>query len=511
MSDWPSPLRSEVNSSHSAEMFARSAQAGVVFEDPMSASSLRSFEPSRSAMYSSDTEGAMRFISITPFPANGKATESVVTTDGFAGGKGRREVAERRKLTDRLVASMRCPPGKSGLEITDIMGKLSAWVGPAQKPFFRYRYTLNGNTKRITVGAFSDEFGVEIARATVAQYELMRIDGKDPQAWEVEVAAENRGTTVADVLDHHLEGLRSRESRYNADKLYKDLRARYGTTALVHFTPAVAKAFIETNYEHRKGAARSLVRNANAAFNKVLSVHSGFDRPRDYVNPFKDVRKAVRWWGEHRVKNHAQAFEAAEWQALSKGILAAYKTDTNKSGIQILELLLMTGARPSEISSLKLSEIREVDGIAWIDKDAHKMAHKGQERRIWLMPQAMDVINAAKAENARYRYKGDYLFPQRFGRKNQRRAYVNTLNHYMEIVSELAGIRVTPYALRGAYISFALDTLGIEWLEMVSQNAGHADPTITLKHYRKHRPSKLVDAARLVGEALERVRVAQAA
>ena len=417
-------------------------------------------------------------------------------------------MASRKRLTDRLVREMRCPAGKSGVEITDAAGHLSVWCGPSQKKYFRYRYSFNGRAKRLTVGLWHEtDFTVDVARATVAQYNMMRDEGRDPAAFEADAREANRGTTVAMVLDYHLDTLKD-ATRYNVTKLFKDLRAMHGKDTLEQFTPAVAKAFVEDNYEHRRGAARSLVRNAVAAFNKALSPHSGLSRPPGYQNPFRDIRKAVKWWKEHRVKNHAQALEDGEWKALFAGIRAAHQTDTSKAGLHIIELLLMTGARPSEIASLKVTEIHQAEDIAWIDKADHKMAHKDQERRIWLMPAAMEVIEAARRENERYRYKGPYLFPVRRVRKDQKRLYVANVNHYMDIVAKHAKVRVTPYALRGAYISFALDTLGFDWLEMVSQNVGHSDPVITLRHYRKHRPSKLVDAARKIEAALALVRAA---
>jgi integrase len=417
-------------------------------------------------------------------------------------------MADRVKLTNAFVAKLRCPADKKEIELTDVGGLLSVWISKANKPIFRYRYSFGGKVKRIKLGPYADDFGVEEAKVAARLYDQMRANGHDPENYETAEKLNNTSTTVGMVLDYHLSKLTKEDTRYSVGKLFKDLRAMHGADTLEAFTPAVAKEFIEANYEHRQGSARNLVRNAVAAFNKALSPHSDLYRPLGYQNPFRGVRKAIKWWGSQPVENHAKAFEEKQWKALFAAITKAYKTDTNPNGIHIIELLLCTGARPSEIGSLKLSEIKVINGQPYIDKTDHKLRYKGKDRRIWLMPAALKVIEAAKAENERYRYKGPYLFPQRRKRTDQKTPYIAKVNGYMEVVSGLAGFRVTPYSLRGAYISFALDTLGIDWLEHVAANVGHSDPTVTLRHYRKHRPTKLIDAAKRVERAMKGLKAA---
>ncbi|MBJ6124030.1 tyrosine-type recombinase/integrase [Microvirga splendida] len=413
------------------------------------------------------------------------------------------------KLTCNKVRTLTCPAGERSISYTDIMGNLIIVISPRSK-IWRYRFRFNGgNPETITLGKWPN-MSYEEARAKVVEFERARSEGRHPRSI---LARPRRATTVADVLQHHLLTLKP-DNRKGVTNLYREILKDHGATAVTDFTRYVAKRWIEDNYEHRKGAARSLIRNLTAAFNRAIDSISGLAVPPGYENPTSKISKHISWLVEHKPGSLAVAWEDREWEQVMAAIQHGYADpDTHVTGPMCLELLLHTGARPSEIQSLRWDEIEdfhtEGKNFRIAVKDRHKTwAKTDRPRQIFFSEEAMAVLDKAAAYRNQTGYNGPYVFPSRRSQKNQKVGYVSRLTALAHRLGKAVGFDFKPYNFRSAYINHAVQTLGYGKLSVISENVGHTEVATTLKYYHRQRVSDRAEAAEAVGRAFKKLSTA---
>ncbi len=390
------------------------------------------------------------------------------------------------KLTDTAVRKLTCPKGRKGIVYTDVGSNLTIWVSPTAK-VWRYRFRFGGgNPETISLGRWphltSDE-----AREKVREFENARADGRHPKEL---LRARRAVTTVGDVLNHHLSTL-NQPNKKQVTSLYRDISRAHGNTPVTGFTRYVAKCWISDNYEHRKGSARVLIRNLTAAFNRAKDSISGLNIPATFEHPTSGIAKHIDWLKKSKPGSLAVSYEDDQWRMILAAIEHGYSDpDTCYAGPLCLELLLHTGARPSEIQSLRWDELEdhEVDGIKLkvAIKDRHKTwAKTNRPRQIFFSQEAISILKRAKEYRIRVGYTGPYVFPSRRMQKNQKVEYVSRLTTLAHRLGKIAGIDFTPYNFRSAYINYAIQTLGFEKVSVISENVGHTDVTTTLKYYHR--------------------------
>lgn len=415
-----------------------------------------------------------------------------------------------QRLTDRYVGSLRCPDKRNSIVFRDpVSAGLTLYVSKTGVKTWRYAYRfMGGNPQAITLGQWPALKAAK-ARQMAENYERNKRLGFDPMRKSEKVRLkQDKPATVKAVLDYHVSELENPDNRRRVEAAFRPLIRHvnaYGSTTVNDFDAAVFKDFIECWLDGRPGAAKFLIRNVTAAFNRAQRPASGLAFPPGFRNPGSGLGQDIKFIREHVVTSHAEGWEEEKYKAFFRGIEKA-KRDPRLGfhGRAIIELLALTGARPSEICSLRLDEI---DGDVVL-KQKHKTLRKGGLRKIMLTEMALEVIDGVKRHNKAAGYEGPWLFPQRRVQKNQKVPYVTSTNQFAAIVAEHAGIQFTPYTLRGAYISFMLDLLGFEYLDAVAANVGHKDPSVTLKHYRRHKESRLREVAKRGNDALRALRVA---
>lgn len=421
-------------------------------------------------------------------------------------------MSESPKLTDRYVGAYECPRNRDSIVLRDpVTPGLTLYVSRKGTKTWRYVYRFMGMPQQtVTLGRWPD-VKASVAREMVEEYERKKALGHDPMLRGKPVAptaAPVRVATVGEVLALHVDSLEDEDNRKRVAGAFKPLTRfanQDGVGTVADFDGKVFKTFLESRYADRPGAARFLIRNVTAAFNRAMRSTSDLQFPPGYQNPASRITPEISFLKKHRVKSHSEGWEEEKYRAFFQGVEKA-KADPRIGvhGVAIIELLALTGARPSEICSLREDEIVG----DFIEKAQHKTANRGGERRIVLTDDALEVIERVREHNKVRKFEGPWLFPQRRKQKNQKKPYVTSTERFAEIISEHAGIEFTPYTLRGAYVSFMLDLLGYEALDTVAANVGHADPMVTLKHYRRHKESKLKDAANKGAEALRKLRAA---
>ncbi len=410
------------------------------------------------------------------------------------------------KLTCAKVRTLSCPSNKRGITYTDVSGNLTIWIS-AKSKVWRYRFRFGGgNPETITLGKWP-HLSYEAAKAKVAEYEQARAEGTHPKTLRVRP---KRPATVADVLNHHLANL-TPSNKKGVTSLYRDILKDHGATPVTDFTRHVAKDWVQNNYEHRKGSARSLIRNMTAAFNRAMDSISGLLIPAGYEHPTAKITKHIRWLADDKPGSLAVAWEDDEWQKIMAAIQHGYDNPLiYKMGPLCLELLLHTGARPSEIQSLRWDELTdfEVDGrtVKVAIKDRHKTWGKtGRPRQIFMSEEAVAILEQAAAHRNQIGYNGPYVFPSRRRQKNQHVEYVSRLAGLAERLGKAVKFDFSPYNFRSAYINHAIQTLGFGKISMISENVGHADVGTTLKYYHRQRSSDRAEAAQAVGQSFKKI------
>ncbi|HEY7429059.1 MAG TPA: site-specific integrase [Gemmataceae bacterium] len=152
-----------------------------------------------------------------------------------------------------------------------------------------------------------------------------------------------------------------------------------------------------------------------------------------------------------------------------------------------IQLLWLTGARPSEIAGLRAEEIDHAQGVVILTN--HKEAHLGKCRVIFLSPEALAIIKNFGREDG-------LLFPGEDGQQMTAQA----IGKRMRRLCVKAGIKNrTPYGYRHSYGTTALAN-GVPDAQ-VAALMGHASTAMLHKHY-----SHLTARSQVLREALGRVR-----
>lgn len=421
----------------------------------------------------------------------------------------------RLNLTDRYVQRLSCPPGKTKHLFPDQSGNgLVLQVMASGDKRWKFRYSHAGRRNLLEDIGPAHLVLHEEAKAKAAELQRhVTVLRFSPKTLRYQPKA---SATFDDVLDHHVSTL-SEGSRRNLKTKLKPLRDAFGAEPVADVTRARLKDFIDQHWAASPGSARLVVRNLSAAFNKALDPDSPVALPANFINPASKLAKALVCLRDHAPKSRAVAFEPEEFKAIFAALEDGYGDPAlGDIGIACLELILVTGARPLEIQSLRWDEIEPVPDAAdlrYIVKERHKTWKRtGRPRQITVGPTGVKVL--ARAEKWR-RADCPYVFPGRRVQKNTKDPYFTSDTELAVKLSDKAKIRIRPGSFRSAYINFMLSSLEGEQsfnslydaLELVAENVGHTDVRITLEHYTKGKHTKRHEAVRLTDAGLAALRV----
>jgi integrase len=152
--------------------------------------------------------------------------------------------------------------------------------------------------------------------------------------------------------------------------------------------------------------------------------------------------------------------------------------------VALIRLLLLTGARWGEIRTLRW------EWIDWRRSTARLPESKTGAKTLYLSPGATAVLRQVGRE------REGLVLPGRHGKP---RAHPLRQWQRLCLAADLTNLRL--HDLRHTYASFGA-TLGLS-LQVVGRLLGHAD-TQTTERYAHLAPDPVAQAARLVGEAVER-------
>jgi len=422
---------------------------------------------------------------------------------------------------------------------------------------YQYRYA-GGAPKRITLGD-ADLMDYNDAKSQAETYRRELESGRDPGLL---LYRPNQAATLQDVVDFYKTTLSTGTStRSNLDRVARKLLAQHGSTPLINITRPMVQHWLDATMWRRPspkelaaihagsmpnslyrrqgtvvevrapGMAIVLIRYMTAAFNRVIDPVSGLVMPPDYRNPFSDMAQWLPWLKDHAPESYARNWGSEQWQEIMRGLNACYlagryKTTINNragphpTGIRCLHLIMLTGTRPEEIQSLRWDQIEDykaaiggaVVKVKRIIKDRHKTWGKtGRSRQIIVAKAGIKVL-----EEQRHWLEsnglGDspWVFPSPGGKGrvcqdgSPAKPYLADVKDYTKALGERCNLDIDlkTYNFRSAYINMALDALGMNWLEVVAENVGHANSKTTLKYYQRNRMDRLAEGAVKADEAL---------
>lgn len=189
----------------------------------------------------------------------------------------------------------------------------------------------------------------------------------------------------------------------------RPLKERYGHTLAANFGPLALRAVREEWV--RAGLAR---RHINARVGKIRRLFKFAVSHELVPSGVLDGLRAV----EPLTFGHTTAKESEPRDAVPEGVFKATLPHLSPTVRAMLELMWWTGARPSEICSMRTADV-DRSAKTWVYRPrSHKNAYRGHERRIFLGPQAQRVLSPWLRDDGE-----EFVFQPREAVKAQREAW----------------------------------------------------------------------------------------
>lgn len=409
----------------------------------------------------------------------------------------------RVRLTAGRVHSFSCPEGKSQAFLWDTdVPTLLLRVTPKGRKTYAFESRLHGETIRRTIGPV-EAWTLEQARNQARDLSVLVNKGQDPRELEQQqkqaaqarkAAAKIQAITVGEAWntyvqertplwgEHHRND-HARLTREGGKASARGTRGRGQTNAgplfpllalpLRELTAPVIETWAAQEGQTRPTAAR-LAWRLLRAFLSWCSEHQDYAAIMPANNPAK-TRKAREALGKAGVKQDALLKEQlTAW-------FEAVRAQGNPTISAYLQAVLLTGARPGEVLTMRWDDINtQWRGLTIRDKVEG-------ERVIPLTPYLQHLLATLPRRNA-------YVFAS----ERNKDSAITEPNHANDRACKVAGIEhLTLHGLRRSFKSLT------EWLEVpagvVAQIQGHKPSATAEKHYTV-RP---LDLLRLHHERIE--------
>jgi integrase len=396
------------------------------------------------------------------------------------------------KLTPALVAAAIGPAdGKAYNLISDIevigLGLRTTKAG-AKAWTFSYR-THSGISRRLTIGNASD-WPLKMARDEARRLRRLVDTGHDPMGERHELRS---AATVADLVARwRTEAAPKKRERSLIDD--ESMIARHILPALGRLKVADVR-HVDIDKLHRKITADGTRVRANrviALISRLFNLAITWELRPD--NPCRGVERNTET-ARHRY------LEGDELERM----LAAVAAHPNRQGAHVVELLLLTGARRTEVLRMRWDQLDLANGVwtkpAAATKQArlHRIPFSAPARQV-----LVEIRQAAEEKAAKYRREvSPWVFPARYGN-----GPVIDVKHVWHAICRSAGITdLHLHDLRHAYASI-LASSGLS-LPIIGRLLGHSQPSTT-NRYAHLSDDPLRVATDRVGEIVTAAKTRQA-
>lgn len=378
------------------------------------------------------------------------------------------------QLTDRLVAAI--PPPQTGeVRVWDAsLTGLFVRVYPTGRRVYALKRIVAGAHRTVTIGVHGKPWTTMAARLFAADALAREDDGVGPLP---------RPLMVSDLIDRYLvDGPRSkpgkRASSWKIDRsnLDRHIRPQLGSKTANEITKAEAAEAIcgiiagKTRADERTGPhGRARITGGEGTARRTKSTAAamyawGVEAGLVTTNPFAKIRMSV---GATR-----QMFLAA---AEARTFLRAIddlqgQGEMSRTFAGALRLLLLTGARKSEILGLRWNEVDFAHGLLSLPPERTKAGGRTGQRHIALSPQALALLTDRRNDIERHNV---FVFPSTRGPAH----IVGLRKPFLQVcdAAGVTGLRI--HDLRHTFASLAVGAG--ESLVVVGKLLGHANTRTT--------------------------------
>lgn len=360
------------------------------------------------------------------------------------------------KLDAQFALTAHCPPGKKKIDYWDTGQTCSGLVlevrcSGGRTWYLRYQDKY-GAQRQYRIGRYED-LSFDQVRKTARKLRSEVVLGGDPVQQK---AAVRSIPTYSDLADQHLAHAKTYQRSYDTTELYmrRHILPRWGKKRLTDITqPEIAKWLAEKGEK----LAPATVEKIRAIFGRSFELGAQWNIEGAERNPLKGLPR-------RRFNNARSRYLTAEE---AERLRKAVATSRNKQLPAIVGMLLLTGARASEVFSAEWKHI-DLDRRNWLIP----MSKTGKARHVPLSKPAIELIQHIKRkEGARY------LFPSRFDPKK----HITSIKHGWDRARREAGLGdVRVHDLRHSAASFMINS-GVD-LFAVGRVLGHADHKSTMRY-----------------------------
>ena len=282
----------------------------------------------------------------------------------------------RAKLTKRAVEAVRPADRDLILWDTEIKGFGCKVTPKGKRVYFAYYRTREGQQRRPSIGVHG-AMTCEQARETARQWLADR--DRDPSGLR---QARKSAPTVAEFAERYV--TQHAEAKKSSKSTVQDRRMleRFVLPAFgKHKLAEVTRADV-VKLHHRLKDTPYQANRVLALLSKMFNLAERWDLRPDGTNPCRHVEK-------YRERNRERFLSEAELARLAEVLAAAERTRTQSpSVIAAIRLLLFTGARLSEILTLRWEHV-DVEGQCLRLPDS-----KTGAKVVYLPPAALEILTA---------------------------------------------------------------------------------------------------------------------
>jgi integrase len=415
--------------------------------------------------------------------------------------------ALRSKITKRAVEAARVPIAReTRIWDTEVRGFVLR-IYPSGRKVYALECRVGGRQHIHTVGVHGSPWTPDQARAAAAEALRRAKNGEDPSARK---KAAREALTVGGLIDRYLADgpaakLAKRASTWKIDaaNLNRHVRPILGGQVANAVTKADATRAVrdiasgKTAIDERtRPRGRARVTGGEATARRTAAVASAMfawaaELGLVATNPFTGV-KLNRAPVRERFLSKDEAGRFLDSIADLRDTFSLSETFADA-----LRLLLLTGARKTEILGLRWAEVDQLRKVLVLPPEGTKAGGKTGERRISLSAPALEILSRRRTKsNAEMTATGRlFVFPASRGEGHAiglRRAFAK-----VRARANLEGLRI--HDLRHSFASFAVAD-GAS-LFLIGKLLGHAN-TRTTERYAHLSNDPLQDAANKIGRRI---------
>jgi integrase len=409
------------------------------------------------------------------------------------------------KLTDRQISCAKCPDGLNQFDLRDDQVRglfLRLYTSGAKTWGLLYRRKQDNRRRRLKLGPYP---GLSLKQAReLAEIELGRIAaGADPQSERETTRALGAAEIVAEVAGEYLERyarVNKRPAGYRMDRwqLETYVLPRWGRRLIADLTKRDVQDLLEDLAAGKLAArgkpTKAAPRNLKALLSKLLdwAADEGYlaGNPAAGVKLPASVQEHFKLGGRDRVLANDEI--RTLWRDLDRLEADARNQDFGAATAAAFRLVLLTAQRPGEVLSMRWQDIQ--DGEWWVVPA--EVAKNGEANRVYLSPQARQILQGLKAAN------GDSEWVLDSGRNPGH--HLTTVKTAHNAILRRHGMRHwTPHDLRRTAAS-SMRAIGVPRL-VVQAILNHRDRSVTAVYDRYGQDPEKKDALYRWGRRVEEI------